>query len=114
MPLYLGLYKSVLYEDEISFVQRTCLTAIAEKSALAHINQHLVDKTKEFHKARNKKHFGTAHVLTVQEAREKQLERERKEQEQMTEKERKAALRGVITLSKIVWKDYKMDVDVFQ
>jgi hypothetical protein len=32
----------------------------------------------------------------------------------MTEKERKAALRGVITLSKIVWKDYKMDVDVFQ
>jgi hypothetical protein len=73
MPLYLGLYRQVCptYEDEISFVKPACLTAIAEKSALAHINQHLVDKSKEFRKARNKKHFCTARVLTVQEAREK-------------------------------------------
>jgi hypothetical protein len=32
----------------------------------------------------------------------------------MTEKKRKAALRGVITFAKKVWKEYKMDINVFQ
>jgi len=32
----------------------------------------------------------------------------------MSKKERKAALRGVITFAKNVWKEYKMDTNVFQ
>jgi len=32
----------------------------------------------------------------------------------MTEKQRKAALRGMITFAKIVWKEFKMGTDIFE
>jgi len=57
---------------------------------------------------------GRARVLTVKECLEKKEERKRKEQEVMTEKQRKAALRGMITFAKIVWKEFKMGTDIFE
>jgi hypothetical protein len=52
--------------------------------------------------------------LTVKECLEKKEERKRKEEEVMTEKQRKAALRGVITFAKNVWKEFKMGTDIFE
>ncbi len=99
--------------EDITFVKETCLTAIAEKTALTEINQQLLNKAQISRQKRTKKHFGEARLLTVQEAREKQAQREREEMQRMTEKERKAALRGVITFAKLVWRDLKMDQTVF-
>jgi len=46
-------------------------------------------------------------------AQKKNKEKLQKEQEEATAKERRAALRGVITFAKKVWKELPMDYSVF-
>jgi DDE superfamily endonuclease len=41
-------------------------------------------------------------------------EREAKEQQVMDEKERRAALRGLVGFAKMVWKEFRMGNDVFE
>jgi hypothetical protein len=57
------------------------------------VNQGLVQKQQQAGQHKTKKHFGTACVLTVEEAIKKQEERKAKEQRVMHEKERDVALR---------------------
>ena len=52
-------------------------------------------------------------MLSVGEALKKNQEREEKEQEEATQKERHGALRGVITFAK-VWKELPMQDDIFK
>ena len=44
----------------------------------------------------------------------KKEEREAKEQQVMDEKERRAALRGLVGFAKMVWKEFRMGNDVFE
>jgi hypothetical protein len=63
---------------------------------------------------KTKKHFGTARILTIEDALRKKEEREAKEQQAMDEKERRAALRGLVGFAKMVWKELRMGKDVFE
>lgn len=68
----------------------------------------MLKKQKVDRGAQTRKNYGHSRVLTVKECLEKKEAREKKEQETMNEKQRKAALRGVITFAKNVWKEFKM------
>ena len=83
-------------------ISETALTALADKYALQFMNEGLVKRSKEGRQNKAKKHFGTARVLTVQEALRVKEDREVKEQQVMQEKERATALRGKIGISKMV------------
>jgi molybdopterin/thiamine biosynthesis adenylyltransferase len=91
----------------------TCLTALADKSTLQAINDGLVERQRQSRKAKTKKFYGQARVLTVEEMRKKSKERDRAEQEAMQEKERRLALKGKVGFAKLVWKELHMDTDLF-
>ena len=91
----------------------TCLTALAGKHTLQFMNQGLVQKQQQARQKKTKKHFGAARVLTVEDALKRQEERRAKEEHVMHEKERSAALRGKVGFAKAVWKELRMDFDVF-
>ena len=73
-----------------------------------------MSKSKEGRQNKTKKHFGAARILTVADALRKKEEREAKEQQVMDEKERRAALRGLVGFAKMVWKEFRMGNDVFE
>jgi hypothetical protein len=77
------------------------------------VNQSPVQKQQQAREHKTKKDFGTARVLTVEEAIKKQEERKTKEQQVMHEKERAAALQGKVGFAKTVWKELQKDFDVF-
>jgi hypothetical protein len=52
----------------VTFIGETALTALADKQTLQFLNEGLVKKSKEGRQNKTKKHFGTARVLTVEEA----------------------------------------------
>jgi hypothetical protein len=99
---------------KLRFIRDTALTALADKNILHHMNEGLVKKSKEGRQNKTKKHFGTARILTVADALRKKEEREAKEQQVMDEKERRAALRGLVGFAKMVWKEFRMGNDVFE
>jgi hypothetical protein len=68
----------------------------------------LVKKTKEGRQNKAKKRFGTARILTMEEAIRKKEERKAKDQQPMDEKERRAALWGLVGFGKMVWKEFQM------
>ena len=41
-------------------------------------------------------------------------ERKAKEKQVMDEKERKAAFRGLVAFTKVVWREFKMGIEVFE
>jgi hypothetical protein len=79
------------HRSKITFIGDTVLTALADRKTLQFINEGLVKKSKEGRQNKTKKHFGTARVLTVEEALRIKKDREMKEQQVMEEKERAAA-----------------------
>jgi hypothetical protein len=102
------------HRSKITFIRDTALTALADKEALQFMNEGLVKKSKEGRQNKTKKHFGTARVLTVEEALRIKEDREMKERQMMAEKEKAAALRGKIGFAKMVWKEgYQMGIDLF-
>lgn len=102
------------YKADVQFLKRTALTAIADRDSFSYLNQQLVDKSKESRQRKTKKHFGAARVLTVEDALERKANREAQEQKKLDEKERKAALRGVVTFAKKVWSEgFRMNPDIF-
>ncbi|KAF2806953.1 uncharacterized protein BDZ99DRAFT_465704 [Mytilinidion resinicola] len=103
----LQLYSTITHLQDLS------LTALADRSALQILNNDLVQKQKKSRKSRTKKHFGEARQLTVEEALQKMRERNAKDQEVSTAKERAAALRGKGRFAKLAWKDLAMSFDVF-
>jgi hypothetical protein len=98
----------------VRFIGDTALTALADKHTLQFINEGLVKKTKEGRQNKTKKAFGKARILTVEEAIRKKKERKAKEQQLTDEKERRAALRGLVGFGKMVWKEFRMGKDVFK
>jgi hypothetical protein len=102
------------YRPKVAFIADTALTAIADRTTLQFMNNGLVKKSKEGRQKKTKKHFGTARVLTVEEALRMKEDREVKEQQVMLEKERAAALRGKVGFAKLIWKEgYQMGTDLF-
>lgn len=104
----------------VSFVKDTCLTAIAdrdtaiaERNTLQVLNQGLVEKQKAARKKKTTKYFGKARMLTLEEMETQAQEREEREAEEQRAKERRKALRGQITFSRNVWKEFNMSYDVF-
>lgn len=77
------------------------------------MNETLVEKQKNSRRARTKKNFGEARVLSVGEALQQMQERVEREQEEMKAKERYHILRGKIGFAKLVWKELQMSFDVF-
>jgi hypothetical protein len=82
------------HRSKITFIRDTALTALTDKEALQFMNEGLVKKSKEDRQNKTKKHFGTAKVLTVEEALRIKEDREVKERQMMAEKEKAAALRA--------------------
>jgi hypothetical protein len=80
--------------SQVTFLRDTALTALADRNMLQFMNQGLVKKTKAGRQNRTKRHFGTARVLTVEEALRMKEDKREKEQRVMQEKEEAAALRG--------------------
>jgi hypothetical protein len=63
----------------------------------------LLRRPKESRQNKTKKAFGTARILTMEEAlREKKEKKKAKERQRMDEKERMAALRGLVGFAKDV------------
>jgi hypothetical protein len=102
------------FKGQLASLKNIALTAIAENQSLQKLNDEMLKKQKVDRGAQTRKNYGNARVLTVKECLEKKEERKRKEEEVMTEKQRKAALRGVITFAKNVWKEFKMGTDIFE
>ena len=98
---------------KVTNLSNIALTAISEKYTFQLINQQLIQKQKKGRQERTRKHFGQARVLTVAEALKLKEERQAKEKQAMDEKERKAALRGLVAFTKVVWKESKMGSEIF-
>jgi hypothetical protein len=79
----------------------TALTALGDKHTLQLMNEGLVRKAKEGRQNKTKKHFGTARILTMEKVPRKE-EMKTKEQQAIDEKERRAALRGLVSFGKMV------------
>ena len=101
------------YRSNVCMLGDTCLTAIADANTLKFVNQTIIDKQQQSRRNRTKKNFSSLRILTVEEAQRKQQEQASKEQRLQAEKERAAALRGKVGFAKLVWKELKMDIDVF-
>ena len=96
------------------FIRDTAPIALADKHTLQFMNEGLVRKSKEGRQNKTKKHFSVARILTMEEALRKKEERKAKEQQEMDEKERRAALRALVGFAKMVWKEFHMGKDVFE
>jgi hypothetical protein len=85
-----------------------------DRNILQFINKGLVKKSKKDRRNRIKKHFGTAKVLTVEEALKIKENRKVKEQQIIEKMERAVTLRGKVDFAKMVWKGgYQIDIDLF-
>ena len=90
-------------------------TAVTEKSTLSKLNQQLIEKAKKSRKTRERKHFGEAKLLTIQKCREKEAKKEKKEAIKLSNRERRAALKGKVKFTKeVFWRELKMDIDLFE
>jgi hypothetical protein len=74
----------------------------------------LLRRPKESRQNKTKKAFGTARILTMEEALRENEERKAKGQRRMDEKEKMAALRGLVGFAKMVGKEFQMGRDVFE
>ena len=99
---------------EVLFIKDTALTAIADRAALQTINQGLVNKASQQRRKRTNKNQGEARVLSVLEIRERIQEREVKEATEEAIKARNRALRGKVGFAKLVWKEFQMDINIFE
>ena len=99
--------------SDLRFIRQTCLTALAECHTLNTLNKSLVQKARESRVKKARKAAGEARVLTVQEIVEKQARRDAQDDVIKAQRQRATALRGKIGFSKVVWREFKMDVDVF-
>lgn len=97
----------------IKRLEEIALACIANNSALNLLNQGLVQKQQQARTKKSRKAYGTARLLTVEEAHRKVDEAAAKEREAKEAKERAAALRGKVGFAKAVWKEFNMDFDVF-
>jgi hypothetical protein len=73
-----------------------------------------MEKQKRQRYSKEKTLYRKARVLSVEEALKKLQQKEQKEQEEAAQKERRGALRGVITFAKKVWKELPMQDDIFR
>ena len=104
---------SPFHSKAIHNIQQFTLRTVADNIILKRTNQELLEKQKKQRHNNTKAAYGKARVLSVAEAQKKNKEKLQKEQEEATAKERRAALRGVITFAKKVWKELPMDYSVF-
>ena len=77
------------------------------------MNTELIKKQKRQRQWKEKKSYGKAQVLLVQEALQRNQEREEKEQKEALRKERNAALRGKVGFTKKVLKELPLQTDLF-
>jgi len=77
------------------------------------MNTELIEKQKRQRQGKEKRSYGKARVLSVQEALQRNQEREEKEQEEALRKERNAALRGKVGFAKKVLKELPLQTDLF-
>ena len=94
-------------------IRQFTLSTVADNTILKRTNQELLKRQKKERINKTRAAYGKARVLLVAEAQKKNEEKLQKEQEEKRVKERKAALRGVITFAKKVWKELPMDYSVF-
>lgn len=99
---------------QVRFIGDTALTALADKYTLQFMKEGLVKNTKESRQNKTKKAISAARILTMEEALREKEERKAKEQQLTDEKERKAALRGLVGFGKMIWKEFRMGKDVFE
>jgi hypothetical protein len=99
--------------NNVTFIQQTCISSLADKQALEAINQALLEKQRNTGRKKTNKFFGMAKKLTVTNMLNQQKRRQKIEQQQLDEKARKAALRGKVGFAKLVWKEMPMGIDVF-
>ena len=93
-------------------IRQFTLSTVADNTILKRTNQELLERQKK-ERCKTKAAYGKARVLSVAEAQKKDEEKLQKEQEEKRVKERKTALRGVITFAKKVWKELPIDSSVF-
>ena len=109
----LAIYNSPL-KREVLFIKDTALTTITDQAALQTINQGLVDKASQQRRKKTKKNQGEAQVLSVLAIQERIQEREVKEATEEAIKARNKALRGKVGFAKLVWKEFQMDINIFE
>jgi hypothetical protein len=90
-------------------IKQFALNTVANNTILKRINRELLKKQRKQRCSKTKATYGKARVLSVAEARNKNKEKLQKEQAEAIVRERKAALRGVITFAKKAWKEPPMD-----
>ena len=104
---------SPLHSQVVYNIQQFTLSIVANNTILKQTNQELLKRQKKEHYNKTKAAYRKARVLSVVEAQKKNNEKLQKEQKEKRVKERKAALQGVITFAKKVWKELPMDYSVF-
>jgi hypothetical protein len=104
---------SPLRSQVVYNIQQFTLSTIANNIILKRINQELLKRQKKERISKTRAAYRKARVLLVVEAQKKNNKKLQKEQEEKRVKERKAALQGVITFTKKVWKELPMDYSVF-
>jgi hypothetical protein len=97
----------------LTFLQQACLTAIADRDTLGLLNQSLVTKAKEVRTKKARKKVGEARVLTVQDIVAQQDARDAETAVLTAARQRATALRGKVGFAKLVWREFRMGIDVF-
>jgi hypothetical protein len=99
--------------SQVTFVQDTCLTALADSRSLQILNEELVKKQQERRIKKNNKAFGKARLLKMEDMLAQEKERKTKESEEAIAKARRKALYGVIGFVKSMRRELPRDTDLF-
>jgi DDE superfamily endonuclease/Psq-like protein len=100
---------------QLTLLQQTCLTVVAEWNATQLLNESLVTKAKEERKKKSsKKGAGNARILSVEEIRNNQTEKDAKIADETVKQQRVKALYGKGKFAKLVWKELHMEIDIFE
>ena len=86
---------------------------MADRVILRHFNQELFEKQAQRRQKASRKGCDKVRVLTVDEELAKIEEKQQKEEAFAREKERYHALNGKVKFAKAVWKEMRMDSDIF-
>ena len=81
---------------------------------MGQLNEALVQKAKDIRQKKSRKGIGEARVLTVAEIVEKRDANDKVIEAATAAKARRDALYGKGKFAQLVWKEYKMDTNVFE
>lgn len=101
------------HRTQSAFLYVTSVNALAEESNVEYHSKALLEKKREGQLKRTK-NCGQARLLTAEDMLKKQAEEQIQLSQAMAEKDRNKGLKRKVGFAKLVWREFKFAVDIFE